>query len=422
MIQTLKQKLYFLIALYFKFFAKIRLSLWQPHIIVVTGSNGKTTLLHLLAAQIGNKAKYSYHANSAFGISFDILGLKRNTFLVYEWVYLFIATPFKLFSPLPREKIYIVEADCDRPGEGKFLAELLKPQITVWLSSEKTHSMNFDVLVKRGKFSSVEDAIACEYGFFIEKTKKLVILNGDLAHITKQNLRTKAQIIQLSLAQLKEYQITTNGTSFTFNSMTVSVQAFLPKEVFYALAATYRLLEYLSMPLDTSFIKFIPPPGRSSIFQGIKGITLLDSSYNANLASMAAILTMLDQIPGTKKWVVLGDMLEQGKNEQQEHEKLAREVAKLTVERVILLGPRNAQYTYPKLKKLQKDMSIKIFLNPREVLDYLLDNLKGSEIILFKGGRFLEGVIEHLLMNKADAEKLCRREKVWQIRRRKWNL
>jgi len=422
MIQTLKQKLYFFIASYFKFFAKIRLYLWHPHIIVVTGSNGKTTLLHLLASQIGSKAKYSYHANSAYGIPFDILGLKRETLFIYEWAYLFLIAPFKLLSPLPKQKLYIVEADCDRPGEGKFLAELLRPEVTIWVSSARTHSMNYDGLVKRGIFTSIEDAVAYEFGFFIEKTKRLSILNSDLAHITKQNSRTKAHIIKLSFEQLKEYRITTNGTSFIFDDMTISIPELLPKEVFYALAVTHKLLEYLHMPLDTSFNKFTPPPGRSSIFQGIKGTTLIDSSYNANLASMKAILTMFEKITGTKKWVVLGDMLEQGKNEQQEHEKLAEEVSKLTVERVILLGPRNAQYTYPKLKVLEKGIPTQSFMNPREVLDYLLDNIKGNEIILFKGGRFLEGVIEHLLMNKTDIEKLCRREKVWQTRRKKWNL
>ena len=61
-------------------------------------------------------------------------------------------------------------------------------------------------------------------------------------------------------------------------------------------------------------------------------------------------------------------------------------------------------------------------MSPKEVLDYLKDNLAGGEMILFKGARFLEGVIENLLENKEDAAKLARREKVWEIRRRKWDL
>ena len=86
----LKGKLYFPLAFYFRFFAQIQLLIWGPKIIVITGSNGKTTLLHLLESQLGNKAKYSHHANSAFGIPFNILGFERQTLKISEWPLLFL--------------------------------------------------------------------------------------------------------------------------------------------------------------------------------------------------------------------------------------------------------------------------------------------------------------------------------------------
>ena len=70
MLSRLKRLLYFPIASYFRFFAVLRLRRWNPRIVVVTGSNGKTTLLHMLEAQLGAKARYSHHANSSFGIPF----------------------------------------------------------------------------------------------------------------------------------------------------------------------------------------------------------------------------------------------------------------------------------------------------------------------------------------------------------------
>ena len=59
---------------------------------------------------------------------------------------------------------------------------------------------------------------------------------------------------------------------------------------------------------------------------------------------------------------------------------------------------------------------------PKEGLDFILKNLKGGETILFKGARFLEGIIEKLLLNKSDIDKLVRREKAWQNRRKEWGL
>ncbi|HSA83722.1 MAG TPA: hypothetical protein VLF20_02440, partial [Patescibacteria group bacterium] len=89
MISRLKRMFYFPVAWYFRFFAGIRLRLWNPRVIVVTGSNGKTTLFHLLESQLREKARFSHHANSSFGIPFYILGLERKTLLKKEWLSLF---------------------------------------------------------------------------------------------------------------------------------------------------------------------------------------------------------------------------------------------------------------------------------------------------------------------------------------------
>src|SRR6202050_738801 len=120
MLEKFKKILYFPLASYFRFFAEIRLRRWHPKIVVVTGSSGKTRLLHLLESQIGNTAKYSHHANSSYGIPFDILDLHRKSLLPSEWISLVLKAPFACFKNPPKEKVYVVEADCDRPGEGKF--------------------------------------------------------------------------------------------------------------------------------------------------------------------------------------------------------------------------------------------------------------------------------------------------------------
>src|SRR3989344_796682 len=139
MIEKIKKSLYFPIAWYFRFFASIRLNRWNPTVIVVTGSNGKTTLLHMLESQIGQKARYSHHANSIFGIPFDILDLHRTSLLKSEWISLILKTPINAFKNPPKERTYVVEADCERPGEGKFLAEFLKPEVVLWVSTSRTH-------------------------------------------------------------------------------------------------------------------------------------------------------------------------------------------------------------------------------------------------------------------------------------------
>ncbi len=403
-----KLRLYFPIAYYFRFFAKIQLALWKPRIIVITGSNAKTTLLHLLESQVGDKAKYSHHANSSYGIPFDILGLKREDLTLDEWPRIFLSAPFKSFKKPPKENLYIVEADCDRPGEGKFLSTLLKPEVTIWLSSTKTHSMNF----KR----PVEENIAYEFGFFLQNTTNLAIINGDSILIKNQLPRSKAKVIEIKIKQLQKYTLNRNSTEFKIDNKVYRLNLSLPQEAFFQIAAVLKILDYLKLPSESTFSRFQLPPGRSSIFSGIKNTILLDSTYNANLSSMKVILEMFNKFPLNKKWIVLGDMLEQGSEEQTEHEKLADVISKYNFDKIILMGPRISKYTYPKLKSAVK------FETPKEVLDFLKKNIQGRETILFKGARFLEGVIEHLLQNKKDAAKLCRREKIWQERRKQWGL
>lgn len=413
MLNKFKRSLYFPVAYYFRLFAQIQLLLWKPQIIVITGSNGKTTLLHLIEAQLGNKAKYSHFANSTYGVPFDILRLQRKTLTVFEWPILFLLAPFKAFQSPPEQKIYVVEADCDRPKEGKFLSSLLKPEVTIWLSVSKTHSANFRSL----------DDIAFEFGFFLEYCQKYAIINGDNHLIAKQLPRTKSTTDQINRKNsLQKYQVLQNGTQFTLNHQQYSFKFLLPEDTFYSIQATNLLLNYLHAKPSVTFNNFTLPPGRSSVFTGIKNTTIIDSSYNATPASAEAALNMYKLYPGKIKWAIISDMVELGKEEEVEHKILAKLLAGCKLDKVILMGPRTLKYTLLTLKEISPRLPVESFLTPKEVLDYLQNNIHGGEILFFKGARFLEGIIEHLIKNKADINKLCRREKVWEKRRKNWGL
>ncbi|HTK03612.1 MAG TPA: Mur ligase family protein [Alphaproteobacteria bacterium] len=413
MFQKFKKVFYFPMAAYFAFFAAVRLKFWKPRIIVITGSSGKTTLLHLIESQIGQQAKYSHHANSSFGIPFDILDLHRKDLTLWEWPILFLQAPFAIFKTLPKEKLYIVEADCDRPGEGKFLSKLLKPEVTLWTNVSRTHSANF------GQSKLIDEKIVYEFGYFAEKTKNLVIVNSDFMLLVNELKRAKCEIENVSIRSLESYEISLGKTHYRIENENYSFNYLLPMEVATSILMCKKLIGYLDMKFDESFSNFSLPNGRSSFFRGVKNTTLIDSTYNANLDSMKAMINMFGNIKAQKKWVVLADMIEQGEVEEEEHVKLAKIISQYDFEKIVLMGPRITKYTF---ENLQDKTNVMCFLNPKEVLDYLETNITGEEIILFKGARFLEGVIENLLKNKSDTQYLVRREKVWEIRRKKFGL
>lgn len=422
MIGRIKYLLFFPVAYYFGFWAHIQLKKWNPRVIVVTGSSGKTTLFQMIEAQLGEVAHFSHHANSAIGIPFDILDLHRKTLKPTEWIGLIIKAPQQAFRKPYKENIYVAECDADRPSEGSFLAKMLKPEITLWVSTSRTHSMNFDKLVPK-KFKSVEDAIAYEFGTFLAYTSSTVVIDGDSILMKDQLERTKATVHEVYAKEMDSYKIERNGTEFKIDDKTIRFRSLQPRAIAISILMTKFLVNHLDLTFDPSFKELKIPPARSSLFRGIKNITIIDSTYNANLSSMSALLSMLKEYPAKNKWAVIGDMLEQGREEGEEHEKLADLILSLDLERIVLLGPRVKKYTYPILeKKLKGKTPVDVFENPREVLNLLSQEIHGHETILFKGARFLEGVIENLLLDKKEKNMLARREKIWEERRKKWGL
>ncbi|MEY4747169.1 MAG: hypothetical protein RLZZ416_218 [Candidatus Parcubacteria bacterium] len=415
MVRKIKNILYFFVASYFAFFARLKLKRWKPRVVAVTGSNGKTTTLHLIEAALGDLARYSHGANSSFGIPFDILGLKRRTFSPVEWFWLVLAAPFCVLKRPYRERIYVAEADCDRPGEGGFLSALLRPEIVLWLSSARTHSMNFDKSVRAGAFPNVEEAIAHEFGYFPEYAARLVIVNGDIPLIEAQLPRTKTVVHRIRESALGQYEIAASGTSFTIHGRSYRFPYLLPRETFYSIAAVLELAAYLDVSRHVDFSTYAMPPGRSSIFKGTQGTTIIDSTYNANASSTTALLGMVERLPG-EQWLVFGDMIEQGEEEKEEHEKVALRIASGNFAKVLLVGPRTRRFAQPHIPNAIA------YDAPRDALAYLLRTIKGGETLIFKGARFLEGIVEHLLADKKDVEKLCRREAIWRKRRAQWGL
>jgi UDP-N-acetylmuramoyl-tripeptide--D-alanyl-D-alanine ligase len=81
---------------------------------------------------------------------------------------------------------------------------------------------------------------------------------------------------------------------------------------------------------------FTALPGRGARFEA-HGVLVIDESYNANPASMAAALLLLKSAPG-RRIAVLGDMLEMGPGGPEHHAGLAKPLADADVDLVFASG------------------------------------------------------------------------------------
>lgn len=416
----LKKRFYFVAAGYFRFFANFALRRWKPRVIAITGSAGKTTMLHLVEFELGDRAHYSHDANSAFGIAFDLLGMDGVRGSKLRWLKLIFQAPLRALHYKRSGEFYIVEIDGERPRETEFLASWLKPEVTLWVSLGLSHAVQFEQEVKGGKFPNLEEAIAHEFATLPQNTTRRVYIDADNELMRRSTEGIKAEVIAVSRDSLKRYNVYPMRTDFVFETASFHFAQPQPRDIAVQLLMLEGLVEYLKIPLKTDFSTMPVPPGRSSYFAGKNGLKIIDSSYNAHIISMASMLEMVGSLHAGHKWLVIGDIVDQGSLEQEEHRKLADLIADANPEMVILVGRRTKEYTAPRLREL--GVETRTTLDPHKALKFIEENTSGDETLIFKGSQYLEWIIEQLLENPEDAAKLPRREPAAVKRRAKWGL
>lgn len=416
----LKKRFYFVAAGYFRFFANFALRRWKPRVIAITGSAGKTTMLHLVEFELGDRAHYSHDANSAFGIAFDLLGMDGVRGSKLRWLKLIFQAPLRALHYRRSGEFYIVEIDGERPRETEFLAGWLKPEVTLWVSLGLSHAVQFEQEVKEGKFPNLEEAIAHEFATLPQNTTGRFYIDADNELMRRSTEGIKAEVIAVSRDALKRYNVYPMRTDFVFETASFHFAQPQPRDIAVQLLMLEGLVEYLKIPLKTDFSTMPVPPGRSSYFAGKNGLKIIDSSYNAHIISMASMLEMVGSLHAGHKWLVIGDIVDQGSLEQEEHRKLADLIADANPEMVILVGRRTKEYTAPRLREL--GVETRTTLDPHKALKFIEENTSGDETLIFKGSQYLEWIIEQLLENPEDAAKLPRREPAAVKRRAKWGL
>jgi UDP-N-acetylmuramoyl-tripeptide--D-alanyl-D-alanine ligase len=108
---------------------------------------------------------------------------------------------------------------------------------------------------------------------------------------------------------------------------------------------------------------------------------LIDESYNANPASMAATLKSLGaETDARRRIAVLGPMRELGDHADDLHAGLAETVLEAKVDWLILIGDDMA----PLAKALGDQVAIDRAANVDEATDLLLSMLRGGDVVLVK--------------------------------------
>jgi len=287
-------------------------------IIAITGTNGKTTTKELTAEVLRNK----YRVVSTTGNLNNHIGV-----------------PLTLLSFTEETEIGIVEMGANHPGEIAQLCEIAAPDYGVITNVGKAHLEGF------GSFEGVKKTKAELYNYLRENNGKAFI-NYNNSHL-----------IEMAEGCEKLYYSTSgNGPGLKGDYIQgvpcMYFKAKFSKGWLYiksrlaggynfenALAATC-IGEYFEVdPLDIkkAIESYTPQNNRPQFMKTSRNQLLLDA-YNANPSSMIAALKNFQQIKGTQKAVILGDMLELGTASQQEHQGIIELLEAINPERVYLAG------------------------------------------------------------------------------------
>jgi UDP-N-acetylmuramoyl-tripeptide--D-alanyl-D-alanine ligase len=300
-------------------------------VIGVTGSSGKTSTKDLLAhvlGRLGPTVAPPGSFNNELGHPYTVLRADRRT------------------------RYLVLENSARGVGHIAALCGIAPPRIGVVLNVGSAHL---------GEFGSRE-AIASAKGELVEALPAgdlggVAVLNADDPLVAAMAARTTATVRTFGLregadvraidASLDErgrphYTLVTRDSQRAPVHMRLYGEHHIPNSLAVAAVA----LE-LGMPLDEVAQALSTARAasrwRMEVTDRADGVTVINDAYNANPESMRAALHALTRIAaGRRAWAVLGQMAELGEAADAEHAELGREVAKLGIARLVVVGEQAA--------------------------------------------------------------------------------
>ncbi len=343
-------------------------------VIGVTGSNGKTTLKHLIAACLSRKAPtLATHGN----LNNDI-GL-----------------PMMLARIDASHRYAVIEMGANHAGEIAYLTALASPDVVVITNAGAAHLEGFGSIkgVSRAKGEILEG----------EKRPRVAVLNADDRYFDYWAERVSdTRCISFGFTETAHVRADNiepapSHTTFTLHLGDESTDVVLPLVGIHnvrnacAAAAVAHALEVGLDDIRAALEGVNPVGGRLQPLRGINEATLFDDSYNANPLSVNAAAEFLASLPG-ESWLVLGDMKELGDDAAELHREVGEAARASGVNRLFAYGDLAASAAEGFGERASWYASLDA------LVDELCDGMSSDVTVLVKGSRsmHMERVVDAL--------------------------
>ncbi|CAN5632971.1 UDP-N-acetylmuramoyl-tripeptide--D-alanyl-D-alanine ligase [soil metagenome] len=301
----------------------------KARVIAVTGSNGKTTVKQLLLSILQRAGKA--YANP---------GNRNNE----------IGLPLAVIDAPEDAEFAVYEMGAGKPGDIAYLAAIARPHVTLVNNVAAAHLERMRSLdgVAETK-GAIHDALPAD---------GVAVVNADDAFAERFEQRVRKghpqrRVLRFALdaaaeVTARDVELREEGASFVLVTPAGEVVITSPlsgrHNVANALAAA-ALAMACGVGLDAIAAGIgdaRPVAGRLLRHRLANGGWLIDDSYNANPASLAAAIDTLAAMPG-ESWLVLGDMRELGADAEALHADAGRHAKAAGITRLYVLGELSAR-------------------------------------------------------------------------------
>jgi len=403
-----------------RFFSKLVLKKYNPVIIAITGSVGKTStkeaIFHVLKTHFGEHRvrRNTRNYNNEIGVPLTIFNLETGNRSILKWLIKFIKIFWMLIYRVSYPDFLILEMGADKPGDIKYLIDFVHPKIGVITALG-------DIPVHIEFFKGPEQ-VAKEKRNIVSclKDDEVAILNYDDKAVKNMSEGLKSKTLFFGLdpnADIKAFNYDLNikqdGTELNFklefkgNSVPAKLVNVLGVQHLYSALAATAVGVVFNMNLVEiveALKQFRPLPGRMRLIKGIKNSLIVDDSYNAALLSMEAALDSL-KIFKQRKIVVLGDMLEIGEYAPEAHKIVGRKAAEIA-DMVFCVDSRS-KFIAEAARKNNCDKVFE-FDDSDQARLAVQEKIQENDVVLMKGSRGMkmEKIVKEIMAEPEKAKEL----------------
>ena len=413
--------------------ARVLLRRTKPAIIAVTGSVGKTGTKDAIYSVLKDtlhvrKSAKSY--NSDIGVPLSVLGIENPGTNIFLWIRALVEGCMIMLVPRDYPDVLVLEVGVDHPGDMAKLTAWIRPDIVVLTRFP-------DVPVHVENFPTPESvAEEKKQLLYAMKDDGVIVYNNDDERIVQavaemRNVSvgfsrySRSAFVGASETNVYEHGVPV-GFEFVLNtqdtSHVVRVRDVLGIGYVYVYTAAIAVASLFEIPVTvaiTSLGKHVTAPGRMRILPGVKGVHIIDDTYNASPVAAEEALHTLRGIKNAKRRIaVLGDMLELGQYSIDEHRRIG-EVAAESADYLVTIGVRARGIAEGALRAGLDEANIVQYDDARDASRDLEQNLREGDYVLVKGsqGMRLERVVEEIMAEPERAEELLvRQDAFWKTR------